>query len=354
MDSSHAGAPGGVLYVHATVITVNRQREIYEDGGILVVENRIQDIGTSKALLARYPGTRIYDLTGHIVIPGLVSTHMHAVQSLFRGTADDCDLVTWMCERIWVLQGHVRPEEAYAGARLSIAEMLLGGTTTFLESLWAERYGFEGLVTAVAESGIRGCLGKVVMDVNPDQPAFRTRMHPGLVEGRESLERAIRMWERFEGAADGRVQVWFGARTPGGVSTAFLRQMCAEADARGIRITMHCLEEEMDQAAGVNVGIGCDGAPCNNMLDMFQEMRWTATIHKGTTRDPTVISAEEALEMATIHGAQAVGLSGPGGIGSLEVGKKADLVGIRVARAHQVPSYDPVATVVYATHAGDA
>ncbi|PBP21843.1 hypothetical protein BUE80_DR007343 [Diplocarpon rosae] len=393
MDSSKAVAPGDVLYVHATVITVNRNREIYEDGGILVVENRIKDIGSSKALLARYPGTTIYDLTDHIVIPGLVSTHMHMVQSLFRGTADDCDLVT----------------------------MLLGGTTTFLESLWAERYGFERLVTAVTESGIRGCLGKVVMDVNPDQPAFRNRMHQGLVEGSESLESAIRMWERFEGAADGRVQVWFGARTPGGVSTTFLTRMCAEAKARRIRVTMHCLEEEMDKEVfeqfhmspmeycdsigllsertvlvhmcwvegedirrlqrtgthvahcpasnmklgsgfcpvpellreGVNTGIGCDGAPCNNMLDMFQEMRLTATIHKGQTRDPKVVSAEQALEMATIHGAQAVGLSGPGGIGSLEVGKKADFVGIPVKRAHQVPTYDPVATVVYATHAGD-
>ena len=86
------------------------------------------------------------------------------------------------------MQGNISRNEAYAGARLSIAEMLLGGTTTFLESLWAERYGFEQLVKAVTESGIRGCLGKVVMDVNPDQPAFRNRMHKGLVEGRETLD----------------------------------------------------------------------------------------------------------------------------------------------------------------------
>ena len=319
------------------------------------------------------------------------------------------------------MQGNVLPEEAYAGARLSVAEMLLGGTTTFLESLWAERYGFDQLVKAVEESGIRGCLGKVVMDVNPDQPAFRNRMHKGLVEGSESLENAIKMWERFDGAADGRVNVWFGARTPGGVSTPFLTKMCAEAKARNIHITMHCLEEEMDREVfaqfnkspmeycdsigllsdrtvlihmcwvegedigrlsrtgthiahcpasnmklgsgfcpvpqllmeGVNVGIGCDGAPCNNMLDLFQEMRLAAMIHKGSTRDPKVVSAEEALEMATIHGAKALGLDGKGGIGSLEVGKKADFVGIPLKRAHQVPNYDPVATVVYATNAGD-
>ena len=237
----------------------------------------------------------------------------------------------------------------------------------------------------------------------------------------KSLENAIKMWERFDGAADGRVNVWFGARTPGGVSTPFLTKMCAEAKARNIHITMHCLEEEMDREVfaqfnkspmeycdsigllsdrtvlihmcwvegedigrlsrtgthiahcpasnmklgsgfcpvpqllmeGVNVGIGCDGAPCNNMLDLFQEMRLAAMIHKGSTRDPKVVSAEEALEMATIHGAKALGLDGKGGIGSLEVGKKADFVGIPLKRAHQVPNYDPVATVVYATNAGD-
>ncbi|KAI6716143.1 hypothetical protein B2J93_8209 [Marssonina coronariae] len=421
MASSHATAPPSVLYAHATVITVNESRDIYADGGILVVGSVIRDVGTAARLLASYPGTTVCDLSNHIVIPGLVSTHMHMVQSLFRGTADDCDLVTWMCDRIWVMQGNVLPAEAHAGARLSMAEMLLGGTTTFLESLWAERYGFEQLVRAVEESGIRGCLGKVVMDVNPDQPAFRNRMHAGLVEGRESLESAIRMWERFDGAADGRVHVWFGARTPGGVTTAFLTRMCAEARARGIRITMHCLEEEMDRdvfeqlgtapmaycdsigllsertvlihmcwvdgddiarlratgthvahcpasnmklgsgfcpvpqllESGVNVGIGCDGAPCNNMLDMFQEMRLAAVIHKGHARDPKVVSAEAALEMATINGARALGLSGPGGIGSLETGKKADFVGIPLKRPHQVPSYDPVATVVYATTAAD-
>ncbi|RDW89287.1 putative atrazine chlorohydrolase deaminase [Coleophoma cylindrospora] len=409
------------LYTHATIITVNDRREIYLDGSILVVGNIIKDIGLSKDLIPRYPGVLTHDLQNHIVVPGLISTHMHAVQSIFRGTADDVDLVSWMCDRIWVMQGTILPEEAYQGARLSIAEMLLGGTTTFLESLWAERYGFENLVKAVEESGIRGCLGKVVMDVNPDQPAFRTRMHPGLVEGPETLDAAIEMWEKFDGVADGRVKVWFGARTPGGVTTKLLTRMCEEAKARDIHITMHCLEEQGDHdvfkqfnmspmeycdsigllssrtvlihmcwvedadisrlkdtgthiahcpasnlklgsgfcpvpkllKAGVNVGIGCDGAPCNNMLDLFQEMRLASWIHKGYNLDPKVVSAEEALEMATINGAKALGLDGAGGIGSLEIGKKADFVAIKLKRAHQVPNYDPVATVVYATNAGD-
>ncbi|CZR63597.1 probable atrazine chlorohydrolase/guanine deaminase [Phialocephala subalpina] len=408
-----------MLYIHATIITVDPGRRIIENGAILVVEDTIKDIGLSTDLLAKYPSSATYDLENHIVIPGLISTHMHVVQSIFRGTADDVDLVSWMCDRIWVMQGNILPEEAYAAARLSIAEMLLGGTTTFLESLWAERYGFDKLVKAVEESGIRGCLGKVVMDVNPDQPAFRTKMHSGLVEGRETLKAAIQMWEKYDGVANDRVKVWFGARTPGGVTTEFLREMCKEAKERNIHITMHCLEERPDREvfesfkmspmeycdsigllsdravlihmcwveeremellrqtgthiahcpasnlklgsgfcpvpkllkAGVNVGIGCDGAPCNNTLDLFQEMRLAAWIHKGYNLDPKVVSAEEALEMATINGAKALGLDGT--IGSLEVGKKADFVGIKLKRAHQVPNYDPVATIVYSTNAGD-
>jgi cytosine/adenosine deaminase-related metal-dependent hydrolase len=410
-----------MLYVHATIVTVNTNREILEDGAILVENDIIKDIGLSKDLLVKYPTAPKYDLENHIVIPGLISTHMHVVQSILRGTADDCDLVSWMCDRIWVMQGNILPDEALTGARLSIAEMLLGGTTTFLESLWAERYGFDKLVQAVTESGIRGCLGKVVMDVNPDQPAFRTRMHKGMVEGAESLDNAIEMWKEYDNVADGRVKVWFGARTPGGVTTDLLRRMCKEAKERGIHITMHCLEEKADHEVfkafgmspmeycdsigllsertvlihmcwveeedmlrlqqtgthiahcpasnlklasgfcpvprlletGVNVGLGCDGAPCNNMLDMFQEMRLCAWIHKGRNLDPKVVSAEEALEMATINGAKALGLDGKGGIGSLEVGKKADFVGIKLEKAHQVPNYDPVGTVVYATNAGD-
>lgn len=123
------GSP--ILYTHAIGVTVNSNREIYEDGSILVVDKMIKDIGTSNAFLGRYPDVKTYDLSNHIVIPGLVSTHMHMVQSLFRGTADDCDLITWMRDRIWVMQGHVLPEEAYAGARLSIAEMLLAARQHF-------------------------------------------------------------------------------------------------------------------------------------------------------------------------------------------------------------------------------
>jgi cytosine/adenosine deaminase-related metal-dependent hydrolase len=150
------------------------------------------------------------------------------------GAADDLELVGWLCERIWVLQGNFTQGDGYAAARVSIAEMMKSGTTTFLESMvflpqpccpsylltetqFADRYGFDGLCKAVEESGIRGCLGKIVMDIATYAKDPKWAMHPGLVEDREkSLLGALKMHEKWDKKANDRIRVWFGARTPGG------------------------------------------------------------------------------------------------------------------------------------------
>jgi cytosine/adenosine deaminase-related metal-dependent hydrolase len=124
-----------MLFTHATIVTVDSLRSIHDDGAILVQGNRIADIGATSDLKAKYPHEEELNLSGRIIIPGLISTHMHTAQTLLRGTADDLELVSWLCERIWVLQGNFTVEDGYAAARLSIAEMLLSGTTTFLESM---------------------------------------------------------------------------------------------------------------------------------------------------------------------------------------------------------------------------
>jgi cytosine/adenosine deaminase-related metal-dependent hydrolase len=124
-----------MLFTHATIVTVDASRSIYADGAILVQGNKIADIGTTSELKAKHTHEEEIDLTGRIIIPGLISTHMHTAQTLLRGTADDLELVSWLCERIWVMQGNFTAADGYAAARLSIAEMLLTGTTTFLESM---------------------------------------------------------------------------------------------------------------------------------------------------------------------------------------------------------------------------
>ena len=206
-----------MLYTKATIITVNVKREIIQDGAILVSNSKIAAIGKTIELEKLYPDEPTTVLEGRIIIPGLINAHMHTAQTLIRGAADDLELVSWLCERIWPLQGNFTPEDGYAAARLSIAEMLKSGTTCFLESMFANRYGFDGLCKAVEESGIRGCLGKIVMDQGKYAGDPKWAMHPGLVEDRQmSLVGALEMHEKWNGKANDRIRVWFGARTPGG------------------------------------------------------------------------------------------------------------------------------------------
>lgn len=124
-----------MLYTHATIITIDAFRRIIDDGALRVDGQFITDIGKTNDLKQKYPDDEEYDLTGRIIIPGLVNTHMHTAQTLLRGTADDLELVSWLCERIWVLQGNFTTDDGYAAARLSIGEMLKTGTTCFLESM---------------------------------------------------------------------------------------------------------------------------------------------------------------------------------------------------------------------------
>ena len=124
-----------MLFTDATIITVNEKREILLDGSILVQNNIIADIGNSDVMKGRYPTVQQMSLSGRIIIPGLVSTHMHTAQTLIRGAADDLELVSWLCERIWVFQGNYTEEDARASVEISIAEMLKTGTTCFLESM---------------------------------------------------------------------------------------------------------------------------------------------------------------------------------------------------------------------------
>lgn len=151
------------LYQHATIITVNKKREIILDGAILVVGNRIALIDKYSAVTAnpeflRDQEVRKVDLAGKIIIPGLINTHCHTVQSLLRGLAEDLWLHPWMCDAIWPLEAAYDTDDGYHAARLTIAELLKGGTTTFLEAMLTHSAGFDNVVRAVGESGIRACL----------------------------------------------------------------------------------------------------------------------------------------------------------------------------------------------------
>src|SRR5260221_14734624 len=324
-------------------------------------------------------------------------------------------LIQWLRERVGVLQGNFTTDDGYVSARLCIAEMLKPGPTTFLESMLAHRYGFDGIARAVDESGIRACLAGIVMDLG----TYATQdnaMHPGMIESREtSLLGVLDMHSTWNSAAAYRIHVWFGPRTPGSVAGELYREMSELAHLRDMGITMHLAEVEADKiflnekyglspvayaegvgllgpktvlvhmvwlaradidklaetrtsvshnpssnsklasgvckvpqmlASGVNVALGCDGGPSNNDYDMIREMKLAALIHKAVTLDPLIVPAETVLEMATINGARALGLEQE--IGSLEAGKKADLVVIDLNRLHTTPSPNPISSLVYA------
>lgn len=153
------------LYQHATIITVNQKREIILDGAVLVTGTRIALIDKTSAVVSHpdfpkdaSPPVRTVDLSGRIVIPGLINTHCHTVQSLLRGLAEDLWLHPWMCDAIWPLEASYAADDGYHAASLTIAELLKGGTTCFLEAMLTHRAGFENVVRAVGESGIRACL----------------------------------------------------------------------------------------------------------------------------------------------------------------------------------------------------
>src|SRR5947209_6472308 len=409
-----------MLFINATIVTMNPTRDIITDGAIAINDNRIAAIGKTDTLLSQYHDEEVIDVKGKLIIPGLIDTHVHLAQALIRGCADDMALIEWLCDRVWVLQGNFTEDDGYVSARLCIAEMLKSGTTTFLESMLAHRYGFNGIAQAVEESGIRACLAGIVMDIGT-YATQSNAMHAGMIESREtSLFGVLDMHSKWNGAADERIHVWFGPRTPGGVSSELYREMSDLARQRNMGITMHLAEVEADKiylnekyglspvyyaesvgllgprtvlvhmvwlnqndiakladigthvshnpssnsklasgvckvpqmlASGVNVALGCDGGPSNNDYDMIREMKLAAIIHKAVTHDPLIVPAETVLEMATINGARALGLEQE--IGSLEVGKKADLVVIDLNHLNTTPSINPVSTLVYAATGGE-
>jgi cytosine/adenosine deaminase-related metal-dependent hydrolase len=248
VQSIYGAGEENVLFTNATIITMNPAREILTDGALRVEGNRIAELGKSAELQRTYTSDEIIDAGGKLLIPGLIDTHVHVAQALIRGCADDMALIQWLCERVWVLQGNFTHGDGYASARLCIAEMLKSGTTTFLESMLAHRYGFDGIASAVQESGIRACLAGIVMDIGTYATQDANAMYPGMVETREmSLLGVLDAHSKWQGAANDRIHVWFGPRTPGGVTPELYREMSDYARQRNMGITMHLAEVEADQ-----------------------------------------------------------------------------------------------------------
>jgi 5-methylthioadenosine/S-adenosylhomocysteine deaminase len=390
-----------------TILTMNDRFEVV-DGDVSIVDGRIAAV--APAIEARHD--RIVEARGGYVLPGLIQTHVHLCQTLFRGYADDLALMDWLRTRVWPMEAAHTPETLRAATRLATTELLAGGTTAVLtmETVHDTDVVFE----EAQASGIRATIGKCMMDFDAQVPA-RLRE-----ETRASIDESLAMFARWDGAANGRLRAAFAPRFAVSCSRALLEAVASLSAERrslvhthasesreeiaivrqmtgarsnidylaSVRLasphlcTAHCVwADERDQellaahdvkvlhcpgsnlklgsgiapvpemrARGITVSLGADGAACNNRLDMFEEMRLAAVLQAMRQR-PGALPARDVLWMATRAGARTLGLDEQ--IGSLEPGKRADVIVVDRDRPHLAPGPDPYSTLVYAARGSD-
>ncbi|MDR9501486.1 MAG: amidohydrolase [Desulfurivibrionaceae bacterium] len=396
--------PAVSLLVCGTVMTMDDHRSLIENGAVAVAGNTICEIGTRDRLVGKYPEARILEVGRGLVMPGLVNVHTHAAMALLRGLADDLPLMTWLQDHIFPVESKLSAELVYQGTLLSAMEMIKGGTTSF-----CDMYLFAKDVARAAEkSGLRAWVGEVLYDfpspnygplaqglIYVDEMFARYENHPRvtvtvdphavytcapdlLVRLKEkALDRGsryvIHLSETEGEVRNARAQ--FG-KSPvhhlealGLLDSSVIAAHCVAITSeeiallaeRGVKIG-HCPESNMKLASGVaplgamraarlDIGLGTDGAASNNDVDMFAEMDMAAKLQKVTNLDPTALPAAQVLEMATRGGARV--LAAEQLIGSLEVGKRADMIVIDLDKPHLTPLYDIPAHLVYAVRATD-
>ncbi|EPY07637.1 cytosine deaminase [Paenibacillus alvei TS-15] len=372
--------------------------------GFMVVENDcIVHIGSELPEQYAAVDAEIIDGKGLFFIPGLVNTHGHAAMSLLRGYGDDLALQTWLQEKMWPMEGKFTANDVYWGTALSVIEMLKGGTTTFVDM-----YDYMDEVAKVCEqSGIRASLMRGAIGLCPED-VQREKLNEaiqfakdwnGKADGRIRTIMAPHapytcppaFIESFVQAAhdldlplhthmsETKAEVEQNVKDYGLRPVAHLEKLGFFSRPSFVAHAVHLTDEEIEKLAkyqvavshnpgsnlklasgvarvpemlraGVVVSLGTDGAASNNNLDMFEEIRLAALIHKGVSGDPTAVPAAEALRMGTIYGAQTIRLDD---IGALEVGMKADFVAVDIDQPHFLPHTDLVSHMVYSASAKD-
>ncbi|HJO34891.1 MAG TPA: TRZ/ATZ family hydrolase [Gammaproteobacteria bacterium] len=369
------------------------------EGHVLAVhDGRIAAL-VPAAEAAHWTATQCLELPAHVLLPGLVNAHTHAAMNLMRGLADDLPLMRWLGDHIWPTESHwVSTEFVRDGTRAACAEMLRGGTTTF-----ADMYFFPDTVAEVAaEMGMRACVGLIVIDLptaygrGPDEyfdkglathdryrghPLVRTAFAPHapytVADGplqrirtlADELDVPVLMHVHETAHEVEQARAGHGQRPLSRLDalgllndalaavhmTQLLPEEIERVASRGVHV-VHCPESNLKlasgfcplaalHAAGASLALGTDGAASNNDLDMFGEMRTAALLAKGVAGDAAAMPAAEVLRMATLGGARALQLDEQ--IGSLEVGKAADLIAVDLAPVETQPVFDPVSQLVY-------
>ncbi len=399
-----------LLLTNGTVVTMNREREVLVGADVFIQDGRIARIG--RGLKVGGVARRTLDVTGQVVMPGLIHGHIHACQTLFRNHADGMELLDWLRERIWPFEAAHDADSMRASADLTFAELIQSGATAALDMGSVRHY--DAVFESARDCGFRLTGGKAMMDAGQGLPA-------GLRETtKASLAESVALLERWHGTHGDRLRYAFAPRFVLSCSEPLLKQVAHLAREKGVRVHTHASEnatecdvvrqrvgqdnvayfhslgltgphvtlahcvwltaeeqrllretgtvvchcpssnlklasgiakvpELMD--AGVHVCLGADGAPCNNNLDLFVEMRLAALLHKPRV-GPLAMPALRVLEMATLEGARALGLEAE--VGSLEVGKRADVTVVDLRGLHVTPvPRDVMGALVHAARSTD-
>jgi 5-methylthioadenosine/S-adenosylhomocysteine deaminase len=394
-----------LLILGGTILTMDDQWSIVANGGVAIRAGAIVAVGPAQAIQTAYVAPSTLRADGCLIIPGLINAHTHAPMTVYRGLADDLPLDTWLKEYIWPAESRtVNPDMVYWGTLLAADEMIRSGTTLF-----ADMYFFEDDIgRAAADAGIRALLGEALVEF--PSPNFKTPAE-GLAYVRASFQRwaghplvstILQPHSTYACSPDlltksKALANEFGAplllhccesaqevadvvRQSGRRPVALLESLGLldrnTVFAHGVHLTdeeisllaqrgvsiAHCPESNMKLAsgmarvpallaAGVNVALGTDGAASNNDLNLWGELQTAARLYKVVSGDPTVVPARQAVWMATRGGARAFGLEDR--LGSLQAGKRADLVLIDLSAPHLVPMYDPYSHLAYAVRPSD-
>lgn len=374
---------------------------VLENNSVIIDQGKIIDILPTTALAERYRPANLVDLPEQVLLPGLINLHTHAAMSLLRGFADDLPLMTWLEHHIWPAEKRALSERfVHDGTLLGCAEMLAGGVTCFSDMYFYPRAAAD----AVVQSGMRANLGILVLEF---PTAYASDADDYLLKGLEARDSwrsnpllttslaphapytvENRSFEKIMTYAE---QLGLGIHTHLHETAGEIAQSLEQYGIRPMQrlaelgvlgpglVAAHCVhvdEQEMDLLAeygchvahcqtsnlklasgiapiasmkqrGVSVGIGTDGAASNNRLDVFAEMRLAALLAKGSTGNAAALPAKTVLQMATLDAARALGLDDR--IGSIEIGKYADLTAVRIADPEILPCFDPVSHLVYVT-----
>src|SRR5438874_6072676 len=388
-----------------TVVTMDGARTVIDNGSVAIKDGRIMAVGKSADIDRSYAAREVINAAGKVIIPGLINGHTHVPMTLFRGLADDLDLQEWLTKYIFPAEAKNLTEEfVRVGARLGLAEMIRSGTTTYCDMYYFE----DAIADETFKAGMRGVLGETVIDfavadnkTNAEAMAYVDRFvnhwkgnslivpaiapHAPYTVSEDHLK-AVRAFSDRTGApivthiSETKREVDDSIKAKGASPIDYLnrigflnnRVIAAHVvwpteeelgllKKLGVGI-VHNPQSNMKLASGVApvpemlkndlpVGLGTDGAASNNDLNIWEEIDTAAKLHKVISKDPKVVNAEEAFEMATIRGARALHLEKE--IGSLEKGKRADLVVVDLDDLHQTPYYNIYSDLVYAAKAGD-